>query len=217
MNIELKNVTKIIHSITVINDVSASLNSGKVYGLCGYNGCGKTMLLRLLAGLILPTTGTISIDGRILGKDISFPPSIGILIENPAFIDRYSGKRNLQLLADIKSIIGTREIEVALSDVGLNPSDSKKYKKYSLGMKQRLGIAAAIMESPELILLDEPTNALDANGIEEITEIVCRERSRGALIVIASHDKDFLQTVSDTIYQIDAGQISSITEKEGRG
>lgn len=174
--VELKNVTKMIRGTEIIKNVSVEFEDGIVTGINGINGSGKTMLMRLISGLIKPTEGEVIIDGKVLGKDIAFPKSIGILIENPAFIDYYSGFENLRLLALIQKKIGVEEIREALLAVGLNPDDKKKYKKYSLGMKQRLGIAAAIMESPDIILLDEPTNALDTEGIERIKKIVLRKK-----------------------------------------
>ena len=166
MTITLKNVTKTIGGNTVADSVNLTLKSGTVYGLCGYNGCGKTMLMRLISGLILPTKGDIFFDEKKLGKDIDFPENMGILIENPAFLGGLSGFDNLKLLASIKGKITDDIIKKTISRVGLDPDDKKKYRKYSLGMKQRLGIASAIMEAPELIILDEPTNALDSSGVE---------------------------------------------------
>lgn len=207
MNIELKNVTKMIKGIEVIRNVSISFNSGIVTGLRGVNGSGKTMLLRLIAGLIKPTKGEVVIDGKVLWRDISFPSSIGVLIENPAFIDYYSGLDNLKLLASIKNIISNNEIIEAIRNVGLDPTSKKIYKKYSLGMKQRLGIAAAIMESPDIILLDEPTNALDTGGIEMLKSVIMREKERGGAIILACHDQAVLESLSDVIYCIEEGSL----------
>ena len=160
MKIEIKNLTKVLGGNTVVDNVNITMESGTVYGLCGYNGCGKTMLMRLIAGLIIPTKGSVSYDGKTLGKQLDFPPSIGILIENPAFLDSRSGFDNLKLLASIKGKVDKKTIASSIRKVGLDPDDKKKFRKYSLGMKQRLGIASAIMESPDLIILDEPTNLL---------------------------------------------------------
>ena len=145
MTITVKNVVKKIRGNLVADQVNLTLHSGTVYGLCGYNGCGKTMLMRLIAGLIVPTEGEIQFDGKVLGKDISFPPSMGILIESPAFLGGMSGFENLKLLASIQGKITDETVRKAIARVGLDPKDKKKYRKYSLGMKQRLGIAAAIM------------------------------------------------------------------------
>ena len=207
MNIEIKELTKVLSGNKVVDNVNITMESGKVYGLCGYNGCGKTMLMRLIAGLIIPTTGSVSYDGKILGKHIGFPPSIGILIENPAFLNSRSGFNNLKLLASIKGKTDEKTIADAIRKVGLDPDDKKKYRKYSLGMKQRLGIAAAIMESPDLIILDEPTNALDSSGVKLTQKLIRQECERGALVIMTCHDKDILENVCDVIYNIEHGRI----------
>lgn len=212
--IEIKNVTKIIKHNTVIDNVSLTVNSGKITGLKGVNGSGKTMLMRLISGLILPTSGEIIIDGETLGKDITFPRSIGTLIENPAFLDNYSGFQNLKLLASIQGKISDEEIREAIIAVELNPDDKKKFRKYSLGMKQRLGIAAAVMEHPDIIILDEPTNALDSDGVQMVKRILQKEKERGALILISCHDLDILKELSDVIYLMNVGRLSSYADKE---
>lgn len=209
MDIILKNVTKIIKRNTVVDNVNLSLHSGTVYGLCGYNGCGKTMLMRLIAGLIIPTNGEILVDGKKLGKQIDFPESMGILIENPSFLGSLSGFENLKMLASIKHTVADDIIIKTINRVGLDPKDKKKYRKYSLGMKQRLGVAAAIMETPELIILDEPTNALDADGVKIVQNIIMEEKARGALVIVTCHDKSILEDVSNVIYSIEHGRIVS--------
>lgn len=209
MVIECKRVTKKLRKATVLQNVNLCLESGKVYGLWGSNGSGKTMLLRVLAGLIYPSSGTVRVDRKILGKDLDFPENIGLLLENPAFLDDYTGLRNLELIAALKNRISKGDIRSILKDVGLSPEDKRTYRKYSLGMKQRLGIAAAFMEQPQLILLDEPTNALDEAGFPVLEALITREKNRGALIVIASHDRNFLELVSDEIYRVSEGQISA--------
>lgn len=212
--IEIKNVTKIIKHNTVIDNVSLTVSSGKITGLKGVNGSGKTMLMRLVSGLILPTSGEIIINGETLGKDITFPRSIGTLIENPAFLDNYSGFQNLKLLASIQGKISDEEIREAIIAVELNPDDKKKFRKYSLGMKQRLGIAAAVMEHPDIIILDEPTNALDSDGVQMVKRILQKEKERGALILISCHDLDILKELSDVIYLMNVGRLSSYADKE---
>ncbi|MBR6669993.1 MAG: ATP-binding cassette domain-containing protein [Ruminococcus sp.] len=208
MTITVKNITKKIRGNIVADDVNMTMKSGIVYGLCGYNGCGKTMLMRLIAGLIIPTKGEILFDNKILGKDIDFPESMGILIESPAFLDGLSGFDNLKLLSSIQGKIDDERIKKTISRVGLDPKDKKKYRKYSLGMKQRLGIAAAIMESPELIILDEPTNALDSDGVELTKRLIDEERQRGALVIMTCHDRSILEGVCDVIYSIEHGRIT---------
>ena len=170
--------------------------------------------MRLISGLIRPTNGTVSIDGKILGKDISFPPSIGTLIENPAFLDGYSGFENLRILASIHNRITPEDIKATISAVGLDPESRKAYRKYSLGMKQRLGIAAAVMEHPELILLDEPTNALDVDGVSMVKEIIQKEKDRGALIILCCHDSEVLNALADEVYHIQEGKLASHRIKE---
>lgn len=206
MEIVLNNVKKTIKKATVIDGISAKWTGGKVYGLCGYNGCGKTMLMRLVAGLIRPTEGSVIIDGKELGKDIDFPESIGLMIENPAFLDHYTAMQNLQLVASLKKKATTEDCIDALNRVNLDPNDLRTFKKFSLGMKQRLGIAAAIFEKPDLILLDEPTNALDADGTELAAKIIREERERGALIILACHERQFLENAADEVIKIEHGQ-----------
>lgn len=206
MYIELQNVTKDIRGVRVLDNINCRFENGKVYGLKGKNGSGKTMLMRAVSGLI-KVKGTILIDGQILGKDFSFPPSIGILIENPSFVPEYTGQKNLEMLACIQNKITIDDIRRTLCEVGLEPDDKRTYRKYSLGMKQRLGIAAAIMESPDIIILDEPVNALDESGILQVREILKEHRDRGAVIIIACHDSEELQLLSDEIIEISEGKI----------
>ena len=209
MKIEINNVWKKIGRTEVLKDINLEFEGGKIYGLRGKNGSGKTMLMRAICGLITVTKGEIIINGKQLGRDMSFPNSIGVLIENPAFIDNFSGYRNLKALADINHIIGEEEIRNTIKLVGLDPDDKKKFKKYSLGMKQRLGIAAAIMEKPEIILLDEPINALDEKGVEEIREILFGLRSEERIIIVACHDREELEALSDEIIEIYEGSVIS--------
>lgn len=212
--VELCDVTKIIRKRTIIDHVSLSFPAGQVSGLRGVNGSGKTMLMRLVAGLILPTEGQVFIDGKQLHRELSFPPSIGALIENPAFLDGYSGRDNLKLLADIQGKISEREIDEILKTVGLADAEKKKYKRYSLGMKQRLGIAAAVMEQPEIVLLDEPTNALDSEGVEMVQQLVKREKERGAAVIIACHEWETLKLLSDVIHVVENGRITESIQRE---
>ena len=166
------------------------------------------MLMRLIAGLIRPTEGTITIDGKVLGKDISFPPDIGMLIENPAFIDHYTAAQNLKLIANIHRKVGEERIREVLEQVGLGADDPRKYKQFSLGMKQRLGIAGAILEYPALLLIDEPTNALDTDGIEMVRDLLLEQKQRGALVILACHDFSVLRELSDEIYLVREGCVT---------
>lgn len=207
MRILIDHVTKVLGGNRVLDDVCLELHSGNVYGFQGINASGKTMLLRAVAGLIKPTTGRVCIDGVTLGQKYDFPESMGVLIENPAFLPEYTGFQNLKLLAELKHRISDKEIRQSIWDVGLRPGDKRKYRKYSLGMKQRLGVAAALMERPELILLDEPTNALDEDGVELVQRLILREKERGALILLACHDASVLEGVSDEIYKVAEGKV----------
>lgn len=205
--IVLEHVTKRIHKNIVLRDIDMTFQEGIVYGLRGYNGSGKTMLLRIISGLIRPTNGRICIDGQILGKDMDFPSSMGVLIENPAFLDDFSGKENLEMIMSINKVIDENRLMGCLNEVGLTQSKDLKYKKYSLGMKQRLGIAAVFMEKPKLILLDEPTNALDEEGIQMLEKLINEMRDNNRIIIIASHEKDFLNKIADIVYLMDKGSI----------
>ena len=214
MKLIVDHVSKTIKGIDILTDISMVLTSGHIVGFRGVNGSGKTMLMRLISGLIRPTNGTVSIDGKVLSKDISFPRSIGTLIENPAFLDGYSGFENLRILASIHNRITSENIKATISAVGLDPESHKAYRKYSLGMKQRLGIAAAVMEHPELILLDEPTNALDVDGVAMVKEIIQKEKDRGALIILCCHDSEVLNALADEVYHIQEGKLASHHIKE---
>lgn len=211
MYIKITDVNKTIKKAPILRDINLEFTGGKVYGLIGKNGSGKTMLMRAICGLITPDSGIIDIDGKILGKDISFPESIGVLIENPSFIGNYTGFKNLKVLASIQNRIGDEQIRKALEDIGLDPDDKRTYRKYSLGMKQKLGIAAAVMENPDIIILDEPINALDDVSVEKVHDILEEQKKRGAVIIIACHDKEELDQLSDEIIEISDGRIINKT------
>ena len=217
MEIELQNVTKTFGHTNVIEDVSMSMRSGRVYGLQGINGCGKTMLMRLISGLIRPTSGRVLVDGKALVGENSFPESMGLLIENPSFLKSYSGRKNLEMLASIRGRIDAADVQDALERVGLGENANKKYGKYSLGMRQKLGIACAVMERPDLILLDEPFISLDEAAVERTVRIIREERERGALIVLSCHDYDLLTGCSDEIYKIVAGKLAHRLVRDGSG
>ena len=212
--IQLQNVTKRIKENTVLDNVSYTFKSGFVYGLYGQNGSGKTMLLRAISGLINLDTGSIFIDGEKLHDKIEFPPETGIVIENMELLPECSAKRNLQMLAKIKNIADEKDIIFSLERVGLDPDSDKKVKKFSLGMKQRLNIAQAIFENQKIILLDEPTNALDEDAVQLIYKIIREEKSRGATIIVATHHKEDLKEVCDVILKIAEGKI--VEENENK-
>lgn len=212
--IQLQNVTKRIKENTVLDNVSYTFKSGFVYGLYGQNGSGKTMLLRAISGLINLDSGGIFIDGEKLHDKIEFPPETGIVIENMELLPECSAKRNLQMLAKIKNIADEKDIIFSLERVGLDPDSDKKVKKFSLGMKQRLNIAQAIFENQKIILLDEPTNALDEDAVQLIYKIIREEKSRGATIIVATHHKEDLKEVCDVILKIAEGKI--VEENENK-
>ena len=210
--VRLEDYCKSFKSAEVLKNINLTLESGKVIGLKGKNGSGKTMLMRAISGLILPTSGKVYINDKELGRHISFPPSIGILIENPSFISNYTGFKNLKILASIQNRIIDDEIRDAIRKVGLDPDDKRTFKKYSLGMKQRLGIAAAIMERPDIVILDEPINALDEAGAGLIKGLLDELKANGSLIIIACHDTEELNYLSDEIYEIYDGEITGHIE-----
>lgn len=214
MEIIINHYTKYIKKRKILDNIDLKLESGKIYGFRGQNGCGKTMLMRAIAGLIYPNKGYIEIDGKKLGKEISLPPSIGILIENPAFLDEYTGYNNLKMLSDISCHLSKKQLYHVLELVGLEPRDKRLFREYSLGMRQKLGIAAAIMGEPDIIILDEPINAIDEDGVKKIRQILYDLRDKGKLIIIACHDKAELDYLSDEIYIIENGSIVDEQKKE---
>jgi len=214
MKIEIKNYSKNIKRKIILDNINLTMESGNIYGLRGINGSGKTMLIRAICGLIYPTSGEIVIDGEVIGKEISFPRSVGVMIESPAFLPNYTAFDNLNQIASLKKEIGDYEINKILHDVGLNPNDKRTFRKFSLGMKQKLGIAAALMESPDIIILDEPFNALDDISVEKVKGLILREKERGALIILACHDISALRSLSDKIIYIEEGRIIRTEDKE---
>ena len=200
-------ICKKIQGKTILNSITLQLLSGKVYGFTGPNGCGKTMLFRALSGLMSVDSGIITLDSAMLRRDFSVLPSLGIVLENVGLYPSLTGFQNLEYLANIKNKIGVQEIRDALIRVGLDPDDKRAYKKYSLGMKQRLAIAQAIMEDPDVIMLDEPTNALDRDGVELIREVIKQEKERGAIVLLASHNPSDLSILVDQLYEMENGSI----------
>ncbi|MBQ1901092.1 MAG: ATP-binding cassette domain-containing protein [Lachnospiraceae bacterium] len=207
MKIEVQKIKKIINKNVILDDISVEFVSGKIYGIKGKNGSGKTMFLRALCGLTRINAGKIIIDGKYLGQDMDFPERVGFLIEYPGFPGGLNAFDNLKVLASIKKCVSDEDIRDTISRVGLENDAKKKYRQYSLGMKQKLGIAAAIMEKPELILLDEPMNGLDDDAVMKFKTILQEEKERGALIIIVSHDLEELELVSDELYQMKEGRL----------
>lgn len=210
MKIELCQISKTIQGQPVLRDINLCFENqscGKIYGIQGINGSGKTMLMRMICGFILPTQGQVKIDGKVIEKDLSFPPDIGLLLENPVFIDEFTGLKNLSLLCGIRKKVSQLQIIDTLKRVGLDPNDKRVFHKYSLGMKQRLGIASAIVESPNLILLDEPFNALDESGVEQVHRLLNELRQEGKLILLACHDRHQMESLADEIIRMSDGRI----------
>lgn len=205
--IEVINLNKVIGGRDILVDVNLKLEPGKIYVFCGRNGSGKTMLFRAICGLIKPTSGRIKINGKILHKDISFPKSVGVIIESPGFWDYYTGFENLKMLASIKNIITDDEIKEAIARVGLDPEDNRIYKKYSMGMKQRLAIAQAIMEKPDLLIMDEPADSLDEGGKELFRNLLLEEKARGVTILIAIPDKEDIDFLFDYQFRVRNGKV----------
>lgn len=203
--VEIKNYCKSIKSRPILNNVSYNFEYGKIYGIYGHNGSGKTMLLRAIAGLLVPDSGSVVIDGKVLHKDMSFPPSIGIVIENMNLLPQYNAFDNLKILGKIKKTATDDDIKTALERVGLK--SDLKVKKFSLGMKQRLNIAQAVFEKQKIILLDEPTNALDNDGVQLIYKLLKEEKERGALVVITTHHKEDLEEVCDVVLEMTEGEL----------
>lgn len=207
MELIVNSINKTIRGKVILSDVNLCLKSGNIYGFVGKNGSGKTMLFRALSGLMKVDSGNIIWNGKILHKDFSVLPNMGIIIENAGLYPNLTGVQNLTYLANLTKRIGQEEIIYAISRVGLNPCDKRLYRKYSLGMKQRLAVAQAVMETPDVIMLDEPTNALDETGVEEIRKIILEEKERGALILVASHNKEDIQILADELYRVKGGQV----------
>lgn len=203
--VEIKNYCKSIKSRPILNNVSYNFEYGKIYGLYGHNGSGKTMLLRAIAGLLVPDSGSVVIDGKVLHKDMSFPPSIGIVIENMNLLPQYNAFDNLKILGKIKKTATDEDIKTALERVGLK--SDLNVKKFSLGMKQRLNIAQAVFEKQKIILLDEPTNALDNDGVQLIYKLLKEEKERGALVVITTHHKEDLEEICDVVLKMTEGEL----------
>lgn len=205
--IQVNDLNLTIDNNLVLENISFSLEKGKCLGLAGMNGCGKTMIMKCVSGLILPTSGEIFVDGRKIGVDIDFPESLGIMIEVPGFIPFLSGFENLKSLARINNIIDDNTINQSLDKVGLDSKDKRKVKKYSLGMRQRLAIAQALMENPDLYILDEPFNGLDIKGVGEVRTILNDLKNNGKTIILSSHNPQDLEFLCDNIIRLDAGRI----------
>ena len=205
--ITVKNVNLTIGKTQILKDINVSFEEGKIHGLIGRNGSGKTMLMKCICGFIKPTSGEITVDGKRVGKDVDFPKDMGIIIETPGFIPYYSGYKNLKLLAGLNNRIGKKEIMQSMEQVGLDPKLKRHVRKYSLGMRQRLGLAQAIMENPKILVLDEPFNGLDKDGVKDMREYLLSYKEQGRTILICSHSAEDISLLCDTVCEMDKGSI----------
>lgn len=203
--IEVQNVVKRFRDQVVLKNVSISFEKGKIHGIVGRNGSGKTVLFKCICGLMHPEEGVILVNGKRVGRDVDMPEDIGAIIEAPGFLPNYSGYKNLRFLANIRRKIGKEEILNVLKTVGLDPESRKHVGKYSLGMRQRLGIAQAIMEDPEILILDEPMNGLDNAGVQDIRALLLELKAQGKTILLASHNHEDIAALCDTVHEMDGG------------
>ena len=208
--ISVNHVTKKFKEATVLRDVNVEFNKGEIHGLIGRNGSGKTMLMKCICGLVSITSGTIIINQKQIGKDIQIPDNIGAIIETPGFLPSYSGYHNLLFLSKIKGIISRDQIKQSIRKVGLNPEDKKPVGKYSLGMRQRLGLAQAIMENPELLILDEPMNGLDKEGVSDMRTLLLELKRQGKTIILASHSAEDIDVLCDGVSEMEHGKLHKI-------
>lgn len=206
----VKNLTKKFKEATVLDNVNVTFEKGKVHGLIGRNGSGKTMLMKCICGIVPPTSGEIIVNEKRIGKDTDIPKNVGVIIETPGFIPNYSAYNNLKFLAALNNNIGREEIRNAIKSVGLNPDDKKHVGKFSLGMRQRLGLAQAIMENPDLLILDEPMNGLDKDGVCDMREYLLALKEQGKTILIASHSAEDIDILCDTVCEMDKGHLEKV-------
>lgn len=204
--IEVKNVSVTIGKNRILQDISVTFEKGKIHGLIGRNGSGKTVLMKCICGFMKPTSGAVFVEGKQIGKDVDFVPNAGVIIETPGFVPFYSGYKNLHILAELNRRIGREEIEEAMQTVGLDPGLKRHVKKYSLGMRQRLGIAQAIMENPKLLILDEPFNGLDKEGVEQMRTYFLKLKEEGVTILLTSHTSEDIKLLCDTVTEMEKGR-----------
>ena len=208
----IKNVCKSFRENKILDNISVNFTNNRIHGLVGRNGSGKSMLLKCICGFTPITSGEIIVNGKKIGKDVDIPNDVGIIIESPGFLPKYSGYKNLKFLASINKHITKAEIKAAIERVGLDPDNRKWVGKYSLGMRQRLGIAQAIMENPPILLLDEPLNGIDKHGIKDIRNLLLQLRDEGKTIVLASHSAEDIDILCDAVYEMDEGKLEIVRE-----
>lgn len=206
----IKNLSKQFKNQLILQDINLEFSKGHIYGIIGRNGSGKTVLLKCICGFLKPTAGSIVINNKIIGKDIDFPEKLGFIIETPGFLKNYSGFKNLKYLASIHNDINENEIKETMALVGLNAEDKKHVGKYSLGMRQRLGIAQAIMEHPDILILDEPMNGLDKNGVREMRSLFLQMKAEGKVILLTSHNREDIDVLCDEVYEMDNGKLQQL-------
>lgn len=211
--ISVKNLSKDFGQERVLHSVTRDFERGRIHGIVGNNGSGKTVLMKCICGFLIPTEGEVIVNGKRVGKDVDFPPGLGLIIETPGFLPNMTGVKNLEILASLNKKIGLEEIAAAIRRVGLDPLMKKPVGKYSLGMRQRLGIAQAIMEDPSLLILDEPLNGLDKHGVAEMRKLIKRLKEQGKTILLASHNQGDIDELCDTVCEMDAGVMTMIREE----
>ena len=211
--ISVKNLSKDFGQERVLQSVTRDFEKGRIHGIVGNNGSGKTVLMKCICGFLIPTEGEVIVNGKRVGKDVDFPPGLGLIIETPGFLPNMTGVKNLEILASLNKKIGLEEIAAAIRRVGLDPLMKKPVGKYSLGMRQRLGIAQAIMENPSLLILDEPLNGLDKHGVMEMRQLIKGLKEQGKTILLASHNQGDIDELCDTVCEMDAGVMTIIREE----
>ena len=211
--ISVQNLSKSFGQERVLKNVSRDFEKGKIHGIVGNNGSGKTVLMKCICGFLIPDGGSITVNGERVGVDVDFPRDMGLIIETPGFLPNVTGIKNLEILASLNKKIGLREIAASMRAVGLDPSMNKPVGKYSLGMRQRLGIAQAIMENPSLLILDEPLNGLDTHGVREMRQLIKGLKEQGKTILLASHNQGDIDELCDTVCEMDAGVMTMIREE----
>lgn len=210
--ISVRNVCKDFGQVRVLKSVSRDFEAGKIHGIVGNNGSGKTVLMKCICGFLLPTEGMVLVNGKRVGKNVDFPSDLGIIIETPGFLPNITGVKNLEILASLNKKIGLADIADSIRRVGLDPQSKTPVGKYSLGMRQRLGIAQAIMENPSLLILDEPMNGLDKHGVAEMRKLIKGLKNEGKTILLASHNQGDIDELCDTVCEMDAGIMTMIRE-----